>query len=297
MGCRPSRSGVRTTYLAPIARLVDVQEPLIRTPSSLVPLDPAVLGRALLETDRRYFELSARRQELPGAEMAWIEGMADLPAAGVVHRVVPDDVADPVAWAGDVTATLLDAGFTYGRIYLDEPDEAIESRLAADGWTMRREPGLVSLDPVPTREPGVELVPVLTDDDWAAKEQVHRADAIRPDGHDAPASRWIAMEKARVATGELEAWLVLRDGIVCGTVCTMVDDVMVRNKNLVVHPDHRRTGVGLNVLATLDDMARERGLVLGTFSVAGEVGSLLYRAADMTVVVEQREWSKTLEDA
>ena len=274
-----------------------MQEPLIRTPSRLAPLDHAELGRALLETDRRYFELGARRQELPGAEMAWIEGMADLPAAGVVHRVVPADIADPVAWAGEVTATLLDAGFTYGRIYLDEPDEAIESRLATDGWTMRREPGLVSLAQVPTREPGVELVPVLDHYDWVAKERVHRADAIRPDGHDAPASRWIAMEQARVATGELEAWLVLRDGTVCGTVCSMADDVILRNKNLVVHPDHRRTGVGLGVLATLDDTARARGLALGTFSVAGEVGSLLYRAADMTVVVEQREWSKTLEGA
>lgn len=274
-----------------------MQEPLIRTPGSLAPLDPAVLGRALLETDRRYFELGARRRPLPGAEMLWIEGMADLPAAGVVHRVDPADVTDVAAWVGEVTATFLDTGFSYGRIYLDEPLEPLESGLVADGWTMRREPGLVALAHVPTREPGVELVPVRSDDDWIAKECVHRADGIRPDGHDAPAPRWVAMEKARVATGELEAWLVLRDGIVCGTVCTMSDDVVLRNKNLVVHPDHRRTGVGLGVLAALDRMARARGLVLATFSVAGEVGSLLYRAADMTVVVEQREWSKTLADA
>jgi hypothetical protein len=44
-------------------------------------------------------------------------------------------------------------------------------------------------------------------------------------------------------------------------------------------------------------MARDRGLVMGTFSVAGEDGELLYRAAHMTVVVEQREWSRPLESA
>lgn len=258
-------------------------------------IDHAALGRAMVESDRRYFELGARRVQVAGAEIVWVDGMADLPAAGVVHRVIPSEVADPAAWIGDVTTALLDAGFGYGRIYLDEPVEPLEAELSSRGWTMRREPGLVALAPVPTREPGVKLVPVLTDDDWAAKERVHRADVIRPDGHDAPASRWVAMEQARVATGGLEAWLVLRDDIVVGTVGSMANEVILRNKNLVVHPDHRRTGVGLSVLATLDDMARDRGLVLGTFSVAGEDGELLYRAADMSVVVEQREWSRPLE--
>ncbi len=258
-------------------------------------LDPASLGRALLESDRRYFELGALRQTLPGAEMLWLDGMADLPAAGVVHRVVPSAADDPATWVDEVTSAMRRAGFRYGRIYLDEPSEPLEDQLVADGWTMRREPGLVSLDTVPKRPEGIELVPVRTDADWAAKEDVHRADAARPDGHDAPASRWVEMEQVRVATGELDPWLVVRDGIVCGTVCSMSDDVILRNKNLVVHPDHRRTGVGLGVLATLDDMARARGLVMGTFSVAGEDGSHLYRAAQMSTVVEQREWSRPLE--
>lgn len=269
-------------------------EPLVDPRAGFPPLDQSALGRVLLETDRRYFELGALRRELPGAEMVWLEGMADLPAAGVVHRVVPAETADS-AWVGEVTAALLDTGFRHGRIYLDEPSGPLEAQLASDGWTLRREPGLVALASLPRRTPDVELVPVLSDDDWVAKKHVHQADALRPDGHDAPAKRWVAMERARVATGELEAWLVVRDGIVCGTVCTMVHDVVLRNKNLVVHPDHRRTGVGLGVLAKLGDMARARGLVLGTFSVTGEVGELLYRAADMSVVVEQREWSRSLE--
>jgi GNAT superfamily N-acetyltransferase len=272
-----------------------VPEPLVDARAGLPSLDLAGLGRALLETDRRYFELGALRRELPGAEMLWLEGMADLPAAGVVHRVVPAETVDSAEWVGEVTAALLDTGFRHGRIYFDGPSWPLEAQLASDGWTMRREPGLVALANVPRRTPDIELVPVLSDDGWAAKEHIHRADAVRPDGHDAPASQWVAMEKVRVATGELEAWLVVRQGIVCGTVCTMVDDVVLRNKNLVVHPDHRRTGVGLGVLAKLDDMARVRGLVLGTFSVAGEDGELLYRAANMSVVVEQREWSRPLE--
>jgi GNAT superfamily N-acetyltransferase len=261
----------------------------------VVPIDRGSLGLALVESDRHYFELGARRQRLPGAEIVWLDGMADLPAAGVVHRVVPGDLLDPAGWLGDTTTTLVDAGFTQGRIYLDHPFEALEDELASGGWTMRREPGLVAIENVPTRGQAIELAPVIDDGDWAAKEQVHRADTARPDGHEAPASRWVAMERARVATGELDAWLVLRGGIVCGTVCSMIEGGVLRNKNLVVHPDHRRSGVGLSVLASLDVMARARGLVMGTFSVAGEDGELLYRAARMSVVVEQREWSRPLE--
>ena len=271
-------------------------EPLLDARAGPRSLDPAVLGQALLATDRRYFQLGAIRRKLPGAEMVWIEGMGDVPAAGVVHRVDLAETVDPGDWVGEVTVALLDAGFRHGRIYLDEPFAPLEVQLAAGGWTMRREPGLVALGNVPRRT-HIELVPVLSHDDWAAKERVHRADGMPPDGHDAPASRWVAMEQVRVATGEMEAWLVIRDGIVCGTVCTMADDTVLRNKNLVVHPDHRRTGVGLGVLAHLHTMARDRGLVLGTFSVAGEDGELLYRAAHMSVVVEQREWSRPLDPA
>ncbi len=261
----------------------------------VVASDRASLGQDLVESDRRYFELGARRELLPAAEIVWLEGMADLPAAGVVHRVVPEELVDPAGWMREATTTLIDAGFTHGRIYLDEPFEPLENELASGGWTMRREPGLVALENVPTRGQAIELVPVNDDEEWAAKEEVHRADGVRPDGHEAPASRWVAMERARVATGELEAWLVLRGGVVCGTVCSMTGGAVLRNKNLVVHPDHRRSGVGLSVLAGLDVMARDRGLVMGTFSVAGEDGELLYTAAGMNVVVEQREWSRPLE--
>jgi GNAT superfamily N-acetyltransferase len=265
------------------------------TSGAVASSDPALLGADLVETDRRYFELGSRRARLPGAEIAWLDGMADLPAAGVVHRVIPEELGDPARWVGEATTTLIDAGFTHGRIYLDDPFEPLEAELASGGWTMRREPGLVALESVPTRGRAIELAPVSDGEDWAAKEEVHRADGARPDGHQAPASRWVAMERARVATGELEAWLVLRGGIVCGTVCSMTEGAVLRNKNLVVHPDHRRSGVGLSVLAGLDVMARARGLVMGTFSVVGADGERLYRAAGMSVVVEQREWSRPLE--
>jgi GNAT superfamily N-acetyltransferase len=135
---------------------------------------------------------------------------------------------------------------------------------------------------------------VVDADGWATKEAIHRADGLRPDGHDAPAARWVAMERARVDSGGLDAWLAIRDGIVCGTVCTMAVDGILRNKNIVVHPDHRRTGVGLGILARLDAMARSRQMLMGTFSLAGEDSALLYRAAGMRTVVEQREWSRPL---
>jgi GNAT superfamily N-acetyltransferase len=259
-------------------------------------LEHAALGRALIESDRQYFELGARRTVLTGAEIAWLDGMADLPAAGVVHRVVPGEVADPAGWVAELTAAQRDIGFTSGRVYLDEPCEPLEHQFVAEGWTMRREPALIAVENVPpSRGPNVELLPVVVDADWDIKQAVHLADGIRPDGHPAPASRWVAMEQARVATGRLDAWLVRREGIVCGTVLSMAVDGILRMKNLVVHPDHRRTGVGLGVLGRLDVMARERALVLGTFSVAGDVGELLYRAAAMQGVVEQREWSRRLD--
>jgi GNAT superfamily N-acetyltransferase len=271
-----------------------MRNPTIDVRRTEVAPDLAILGAALVETDRRYFGLGAEQRQVAGAEIVWIDGMADLPAAGVVQRVVPAEIADPGDWTAEVTSALLELGFTHGRVYLDEPSDELEIELAAAGWTMRREPGLVAVDPVPSRGDGVELVPVVDVADWTAKEALHRADGLRPDGHDAPAARWVAMERARVGSGGLEAWLAIRDGIVCGTVCTLTVDGILRNKNIFVHPDHRRTGVGLGMLARLDDMARSRQTLMGSFSLAGEDSALLYRAAGMHTVVEQREWSRPL---
>jgi N-acetylglutamate synthase-like GNAT family acetyltransferase len=85
-----------------------------------------------------------------------------------------------------------------------------------------------------------------------------------------------------------------RAGEVVATGGVMEHGAVVRNKNLVVHPAHRRSTVGLAMLSHLAADARTTGRYVGTFAVAGDSGERLYLAAGMEPVVVQREWSRPL---
>ena len=47
---------------------------------------------------------------------------------------------------------------------------------------------------------------------WVAKLALHETCTVGPDGHDAPAHQWVAMERTRCATGEMSMWLFRHDG-------------------------------------------------------------------------------------
>src|SRR5687768_9046813 len=102
VGCRQNQCSARCGTPNTVS-LTGMSEPLLDARAGLPPLDPAALGQALRETDRRYFQLGAIRRKVPGAEMVWIEGMADLPAAGVIHRVELAETVDPREWIDTVT--------------------------------------------------------------------------------------------------------------------------------------------------------------------------------------------------
>ena len=72
-------------------------------------------------------------------------------------------------------------------------------------------------------------------------------------------------------------------------------DGLVRMKNIVVHPAHRRRSIGTAILSQVAAIGAERGVSeLCVFAVRGEAGELLYRAAGMKVVGTQVEWSKRI---
>jgi GNAT superfamily N-acetyltransferase len=247
------------------------------------------LATALLESDRRYFELAARVVPLTGAVLAVVPGIP-VAAAGVVHRVDPDAIAAPDRWVAEVLEVIRDSGLPLARVYLDRPASRLESALARGGFGSRVEIGFLATDPIDAAGP-VTLRPIRSEGDWEKRAKVH-LDAPTPDGHDADALAWQQLERLRCDSGGMRAYVAERDGEPLGAVCMLEDELLVRNKNLVTLSRWQRQGVASAVLAELDGMARGTGRVLGTFAVEGSAGEALYRSLGMAEVLRQIEWSR-----
>jgi len=65
------------------------------------------LASALVESDRRYFEMAARTQRLAIGQLCWMPGLHELAASCVIHRIVSDRIANPMeSWLDDIEAIL-----------------------------------------------------------------------------------------------------------------------------------------------------------------------------------------------
>lgn len=247
----------------------------------------------VIETDRAYFELGASSRRIRGASLAWMPGFAACPAGAVVHRV---DLAEAAArgrqWVTDVEAALAEVGARLARIYVDRRGTVIDEWLRAAGYADRDEIAFVHDFPAPSSP--ISLVPVRSEADWRRKLALHDAAEGPPDGHFAAASDHVALERAKCAHG-LEMFLAEAKGDVVATAGLIAGEGVMRVKNIVVQPDHRRQGYGAFMLAHLAAIGRARGLpALGLFALANEPGEQLYRALGMSVAGTQIEWSKPL---
>ncbi len=260
--------------------------------ASLSTTSENVFARAI-ETDRTYFELGAEVERLPGAVLAWMPGLTAAPAAAVVHRVVPEVIAAlGQAWVTRAEHSLADIGADLARIYLDARGTPADKMLHAAGYAARDE--LVFTHCLPDRDPRLTLRPVETDSDWERKLRFHTASQASPDGHGNSPSDWVAVERRKCACG-MEAFLAEIDGETVGAIGLVAGDGLMRLKNLVVHPRHRRRSNGLDMLSQAAALGRTRGLrEQCTLAVSGDAGELLYRAAGMQVVGIQVEWSKPI---
>lgn len=253
---------------------------------------PTTLAGAI-ESDRRYFEMGARIDRLPGAELAWMPGLSRAPAAVVIHRVVPEVVAAVgPAWAFDAERALRRIGAPMARIYLDRPGTAADSVLHQAGYASRRE--LVFAGDL-RGSVGVMTLRRLRDDgEWRRKLRFHEETPERPDGHNTAASDWVRLERAKCAAG-MQAFLAEVDGKTVGAIGLVRSGRLLRMKNIAIHPAFRRRGFGLAMLRSLAALGRSMGLSTQCIlAVEGEVGERLYRAAGLDAIGAQVEWSKTL---
>lgn len=259
----------------------------------------AGLAAALLESDRRYFELGATVDAVEGAQVAWMSGMEATPAGCVVHRVQPSAVVAGVgaaAWVDAITSRLRDMGCRLARVYLDHPDADLDVALAGAGYRPRVEIGYLVegvLPPGPRSD--VALREVVDEDGWEAKGKLHAGSDVAADGHVTDAADWVDFERRKCESGGMRAFLVEVDGEVCGGVATLEGDGLLRAKNVFVRPERRREGIAAEALRLLSRRAGDLGLVAtGIFGVDGRPGAAVYVHLRMAAVVRQFEWSRPL---
>lgn len=252
----------------------------------------SMLARAI-ETDRAYFEMGAEIRHLPGAVLAWMPNVSAAPAAAVIHRVEPAEVTRlGSAWIEAAENALVEAGATLARIYLDAADETLGELLQQAGYVERRE--LIFAGSVPQPLIDVTLRPVTGDHDWGQKLEFHRQARITPDGHDNDPAAWVALERRKCGDG-MEAFLAEIDGEPVGAIGAVWGDDLLRLKNILVHPHHRRRAVGQAMAGKLAELGRARGISQQcVLAVEGEVGEFFYRAIGLLAIGAQVEWSKQI---
>lgn len=258
----------------------------------LQPSARSLLARAL-DTERTYFELGAQVLRLPGAELAWMPGLTASPAAAVVHRVRPAVcAASGASWITEAEEALVSVGAGLARIYVDTRGSALDPLLLRAGYTARDELVFVHSLPVPPR--AVTLREVTSDADWRRKLRFHESVEGPPDGHPTAPAQWVELERRKCEHG-MTCYLAELDGETVGAIGQLRGEGVLRIKNLVVHPDHRRRSIGRAMLGEVAALGREMGVdEQCLLAVKGEVGELLYRAVGMRVAGSVIEWSKPI---
>ncbi len=254
------------------------------------------LALALVESDRRYFEMGARTSQLPLGLLCWMPGLNDLAASCVVHRIVSEFGADSFErWLAQIETELRARCIPRIRLYLDDSSPEIEDVFYRYGLETRSELGFLAPQGYPEPPGNIQLRQVQTSADWKRKQDLHSQAIEGPDGYTNQAALWVEMERRKCATGNMKCYLVYRDKQVVGAVGTIAEGGLLRLKNIVVDPRLRRQGIALAVVQHLWRMAEaDYGCRLGVFGVAGGKGSKLYRRAGLYSVTVQYEWSKIL---
>jgi GNAT superfamily N-acetyltransferase len=249
----------------------------------------------LVESDRRYFEMAAKSMSIGAGEMAWIPDFVDFPAGVVVHRVNVDEMpAHPGKWVAALEVALREVGATLARVYMDSRGTTLDEELLSRGYEPRDEIGYVIEDVIDGGS-GIELRPVDTEEAWTLKIALHEADAARPDGHPSSAPSWVSLEREKCEQGGMQPFLAWDGDAVVGAVCAVRVPHLLRVKNVVVHPGHRRRGVAQAMLARMSELAQAENLRgIGVFAVRDEPGDRLYRSLGMREVGVQVEWARPL---
>ena len=245
----------------------------------------------LISSDVRYFELGARIETVADVRLAWMPGLADVPAACVVLGADSWSLGkDEVKALEALEARVAEIGGSRVRLYVQPDASTVLARtLLRRGYTSRFEQGLILTRRIPGAE-AVTLQRIVDEDDWMLKEILHRESPDTPDGHATAPERWVELERRKTAPQGLVPWLIRVGERVAGTAGTMEHGPLLRLKNILVHRGLRRRGIASAAVAAFGLVAEEQGRTLGFFGVEGTPGAAVYRACGMTPVARWVEW-------
>jgi ribosomal protein S18 acetylase RimI-like enzyme len=135
----------------------------------------------------------------------------------------------------------------------------------------------------------------MSEQDWADKVELHRAVPQGPDGHRSRADDWSEMERGKCRAGFMEPFLIIHRQQVCGSVNLASSGRLGRLKNLVIHPEWRRQGIGAGAAREIARLARDRGKpAAGCFAMEHGQAVGMYRNAGYFPVGRQTEWYRKL---
>lgn len=248
----------------------------------------SVLAESLIRSDIHYFELGATVEPIAGVRLAWTPDFVDVPAGCVVLDAEAGS-ADPVRTLDAVEDRVAAVGGRCVRLYLGSRVPSLEAVMRGRGYVSREEIGFVMTEELRATR-SIEIEPVVDARSWELKRGLHVASPDSPDRHEIAPERAVELERRKSLGGGMEVWLIRADGAVAGTMCSFACGDLLRLKNLLVHPELRRRGIGLAAIAELARRGRLAGLVMGAFAVAGPPEIDLYVRPGIVPVARWEEW-------
>jgi ribosomal protein S18 acetylase RimI-like enzyme len=257
------------------------------------------LVRELLASDAAYFRAAACCKPLPGCQLVRMSGLESLAAGCVLQKITYQTCGGSTPWLQATEANLLDLGCTHARFYQQYPDEKLEQSFTQHGYRPVVEIALLNTFDTSTEDKNVtgevELHPVHSEKHWSLKLSLHRDTPEDPDGHSSPALDWLDMERRKCEAGYMEPFLIYFQGQPCGAVNLAISERLGRLKNLVIHPEWRRRGIGEEAARLITGLAQHRGkAAAGCFAINDEPSLALYQSAGYVPVTRQIEWYKKL---
>jgi GNAT superfamily N-acetyltransferase len=258
--------------------------------------DNLELVQELLDSDAKYFQTSARQEELAACNIVHMPGMQTT-AVGCVVLIGRNHALSKCLES--VEQRLEELTCSHARFYQQYPDETLESLFLEKGYQRAEEIAMLhSLngDQIDLQLfSKVRLQPVKTNADWSQKLRLHRANPSGPDGHEYRAETWVEMEQRKCAAGYMHPFLVRNQDEICGAVNFAPSKSLGRLKNLVIDQDWRRRGIGVHAARLIAARARELGKrAAGCFATVGGNAVNLYKAAGYFPVTRQIEWYRKL---
>jgi hypothetical protein len=253
-------------------------------------------SRDLLESDRRYFEAGADVVPIPGAVIAVLRGAEELAAGCVVQRIDTSLVAaDAVTWLFEVEARVRSLRAPRARLYVETPDPRLDRALRERSYVPRTEYGFTRAAAPSDGEGQVELLASEDEPGWKARRALLSGETLGVDGHAMKPDLWITMERRKYEAGYMRPYLIRAERRVVGGVCFAACGSLLRMKNLVIDPAHRRRGLATATALASVRLAADEGLAAtGCFALEREPGVEVYARAGYDSSATQTEWVRSL---